>query len=141
MPVFAQIGKGPIRAIATYLAMGKKTMAKGTWNEAEMGPWLKYMCDGYNRFLDPDGYPANKPPWGTLNAINMNTGKFVWKIPFGLYPNLVSKGLANTGCMNFGGPVVTAGGRSWWCGRISPRTRWTRRTRWTGRGGADAVGR
>jgi glucose dehydrogenase len=110
MPSFAPLGNGAIRAIATYLATGRETMAKATWNQAELGPWLKYKIDGYNRFLDPDGYPANKPPWGTLNAINMNTGKFVWKIPFGQYPNLVSKGLANTGCMNFGGPVVTAGG-------------------------------
>jgi len=110
MPAFAQLGNGAIQAMAAYLATGKETLAKSTWNEAEMGPWLKYRIDGYNRFLDPDGYPANKPPWGTLNAINLNTGKFVWKIPFGEYPELVKKGMADTGSMNFGGPVVTAGG-------------------------------
>lgn len=110
MPAFVQLGHGAVQAIATYLATGKRTMAKATWNRAEMGPWLRYRIDGYNRFLDPDGYPANKPPWGTLNAINLNTGKFVWKIPFGDYPNLARKGLRHTGCMNFGGPLVTAGG-------------------------------
>ncbi len=110
MPAFAQLGEAPIRAIATYLATGKQTMARGTWNEAEMGPWLKYMSDGYNKFLDPDGYPAVKPPWGTLTAINLNTGKFAWRIPFGEYPELVKKGIRNTGSENYGGPLVTSGG-------------------------------
>jgi quinoprotein glucose dehydrogenase len=110
MPAFSQLGDAAIHAIAAYLATGKQTFAKYRWNEAEMGPWLKYRADAYIRFLDPDGYPANKPPWGTLNAINLNTGKFVWRIPFGQYPELAAKGLADTGCMNFGGPVVTAGG-------------------------------
>jgi glucose dehydrogenase len=110
MPAFAQIGKAPIQAIATYLATGKETMAKANWNEAEMGPWLKYRSDGYNKFLDPEGYPAVKRPWGTLNAINLNTGQFAWRIPFGEYPALVKKGIRNTGTENYGGPLVTAGG-------------------------------
>jgi glucose dehydrogenase len=110
MPAFAQIGKGPIQAIATYLATGKQTMARVAWNEAEMGPWLKYMSDGYNKFLDPDGYPAVKPPWGTLTAIDLNTGKFTWRIPFGEFPELVKQGIRNTGSENYGGPLVTAGG-------------------------------
>jgi len=110
MPAFAQLGNGAIQVMATYLATGKQTLARATWNKAEMGPWLKYRIDGYNKFLDPDGYPANKPPWGTLNAINLNTGKFAWKVPFGEYPDLLKKGLPNTGSMNFGGPLVTAGG-------------------------------
>ena len=50
------------------------------------------------------------PPWGTLNAINLNTGEYVWKIPLGEYPELAAKGLKNTGTENYGGPVVTAGG-------------------------------
>ena len=44
---------------------------------------LKYGIDGYNKFLDPDGYPAVTPPWGTLNAINLDTGDYAWKKPFG----------------------------------------------------------
>jgi quinoprotein glucose dehydrogenase len=71
---------------------------------------MKYLNDGYNRFLDPDGYPAIKPPWGTLNAINLNTGEYAWKIPFGEYPALAEAGMHNTGSENYGGPVVTAGG-------------------------------
>jgi quinoprotein glucose dehydrogenase len=61
-------------------------------------------------FLDPEGYPAVVPPWGTLNAIDMNTGKYLWKIPFGEYPELVAKGVHDTGSQNYGGPILTAGG-------------------------------
>jgi quinoprotein glucose dehydrogenase len=64
----------------------------------------------YAKFLDPDGYPGIKPPWGTLSAIDLNTGKYVWKIPLGEYHELAAHGLTNTGCENYGGPVVTAGG-------------------------------
>jgi quinoprotein glucose dehydrogenase len=110
MPAFAQLGKGPIEAIATFLATGKQTMVRAAWNEAEMGPWLKYMSDGYNKFLDPDGYPAVKPPWGTLTAIDLNTGKFAWRIPFGEFPELVKQGIRDTGSENYGGPLVTSGG-------------------------------
>ncbi|HET8923984.1 MAG TPA: PQQ-binding-like beta-propeller repeat protein [Candidatus Acidoferrum sp.] len=71
---------------------------------------MKYRLTGYKKFLDPDGYPAVAPPWGTLNAINSNTGEYVWKIPLGEYPELASKGMKNSGTENYGGPVVTAGG-------------------------------
>jgi quinoprotein glucose dehydrogenase len=50
------------------------------------------------------------PPWGTLNAIDLNTGKYLWRIPFGEYPELEAKGIHHTGSDNYGGPVVTAGG-------------------------------
>jgi len=73
-------------------------------------PAMKYHFTGYHRFLDLDGYPAVAPPWGTLNAINLNTGEYVWKIPLGEYPDLAAKGEKNTGSENYGGPVVTAGG-------------------------------
>jgi quinoprotein glucose dehydrogenase len=71
---------------------------------------MPYKMEGYNKFLSPDGYPAISPPWGTLNAINLNTGEYVWKIPFGEYPELKAKGIPPTGTENYGGPVVTAGG-------------------------------
>ncbi len=71
---------------------------------------LKYRLDGYGKFLDPDGYPAAEPPWGTLNAINLEKGEIAWRIPFGKFPELVAKGIRNTGSENYGGPVVTAGG-------------------------------
>ena len=71
---------------------------------------MKYRFTGYNKFLDPEGYPAIAPPWGTLNAINLNTGEYAWKIPLGEYPELAAQGLKNTGSENYGGPIVTAGG-------------------------------
>ncbi len=73
-------------------------------------PAFKYHFTGYHKFLDPEGYPAVAPPWGTLNAINLNTGEYAWKIPLGEYPDLAAKGVKNTGTENYGGPVVTAGG-------------------------------
>jgi len=71
---------------------------------------LKYHFTGYRKFLDPDGYPAVVPPWGTLNAIDLNTGKYLWSIPLGQYPELVAKGMPDTGSENYGGPILTAGG-------------------------------
>jgi quinoprotein glucose dehydrogenase len=65
---------------------------------------------GFNRFRDPDGYPATAPPWGTLNAIDMNTGQYLWQIPFGYYPELAARGMKDTGSESYGGPVVTASG-------------------------------
>ncbi|GAC1630085.1 MAG: hypothetical protein NVS9B14_00220 [Candidatus Acidiferrum sp.] len=73
-------------------------------------PGMKYRFTGYKKFLDPEGYPAIAPPWGTLNAIDLNTGEYIWKIPFGTYPELEAKGMTDTGSENYGGPVVTAGG-------------------------------
>ncbi len=66
-----------------------------------------YLSTGYNKFLDKNGHPAITPPWGTLNAIDLNTGDYLWKIPFGNEPNLPEKG---TGTENYGGPVITASG-------------------------------
>ncbi|GMV90861.1 MAG: hypothetical protein AMXMBFR82_06390 [Candidatus Hydrogenedentota bacterium] len=65
---------------------------------------------GYHRFVDPDGYPAIQPPWGTLTAIDLNEGEILWQVPLGTFPELAEQGLANTGTENYGGPIVTAGG-------------------------------
>jgi quinoprotein glucose dehydrogenase len=69
-----------------------------------------YSISGYSKFLDRDGYPAVKPPWGTLNAIDLNTGEYVWKITYGETPELEAKGAAQTGSESYGGPVITASG-------------------------------
>lgn len=107
MPSFAQLGIPAIKAIADYVLTGQDTSVQANENKQL---FMRYLNDGYNRFLDPDGYPAVKPPWGTLNAINLNTGQLAWKIPLGEYPKLAAQGLTNTGTENYGGPVVTAGG-------------------------------
>ena len=60
-------------------------------------------------FVDQNGYPAIAPPWGTLNAVDLEKGEILWKVPLGEYPDLVEKGIRNTGAKSFGGPVVTAG--------------------------------
>jgi quinoprotein glucose dehydrogenase len=72
--------------------------------------YLKYRSTGLKIFLDPDGYPAITPPWGTLNAIDLNKGEIRWQIPFGEYPKLVAQGITNTGTDNYGGAIVTKNG-------------------------------
>jgi len=74
------------------------------------GPNTEYSFTGYRKFLDPDGYPAIAPPWGTLSAIDLNSGEYLWKIPLGEYPALAAQGMRDTGSENYGGPIVTAGG-------------------------------
>ena len=65
---------------------------------------------GYIQFLDHEGYPAIKPPWGLLNAIDLNTGEFAWRVPLGEHPELTKRGVPRTGTETFGGSIVTAGG-------------------------------
>jgi quinoprotein glucose dehydrogenase len=115
MPSFARLGGDEVRALAHYVTYGQdlavRTPAPGSPEALAAAKIdLKFRSDGYNKFLDKDGYPAIQPPWGTLNAINLNTGNYAWKIPFGEYPELAAKGMRNTGSENYGGGVVTAGG-------------------------------
>ena len=70
----------------------------------------RYNFTGYPRFLDDEGYPANKPPWGTLNCLDLNTGKLLWSVPLGEYPELAARGFPKTGTENYGGAIATAGG-------------------------------
>lgn len=74
-------------------------------------PYLPaYISNPWRRFTDQDGYPGIKPPWGTLNAIDLNTGEYLWSVPLGEYPELSEKGIPITGTASYGGPIVTAGG-------------------------------
>jgi len=109
MPPFATLPAEYINAIVEYVTSGKEAVVSAP--AAAPSPIdTPYRSAGYLKFLDVEGYPAIVPPWGTLNAINLNTGEYAWKIPLGEYPELAEKGLKNTGSENYGGPVVTAGG-------------------------------
>jgi quinoprotein glucose dehydrogenase len=112
MPGFPYLSPGAVAALVDYLSTGTDAPSAAPPSTAPSSPppTLPYRFTGYRTFLDPDGYPAVAPPWGTLNAINMNTGELAWQIPFGEYPELVATGVRNTGSENYGGPVVTAGG-------------------------------
>lgn len=109
MPPFPALSpsSGQGRALINYLIRGESRRAD---READSTGPAGYDTTGYDKFLDQDGYPANSPPWGTLNAINLDTGEYVWKQAFGQYPELVAKGFPDTGSENYGGPVITAGG-------------------------------
>jgi len=106
MPGFPTLSEEEVDALVDYLKTGRsRAVTPGTSATA-----LKYRFTGYKKFLDPDGYPAIAPPWGTLTAINLDTGDQAWQVPLGEYPKLAAQGLTNTGTENYGGPVVTAGG-------------------------------
>ena len=107
MPAFPQLRRRELTALSAYLktAPGVVTLGDGSRPSAE-----RYSIDGYPLFLDEHGVPAIAPPWGTLNAIDLVNGEIIWKVPLGEYPQLVAKGIRNTGSLNFGGAVATAGG-------------------------------
>jgi glucose dehydrogenase len=112
MPGFHTIPDQELEALLDYMGIHANTLAPHATEEtsnAENGE-MRYQFTGYRKFLDQDGYPAISPPWGTLNAVDLNTGKYLWKIPLGEYPELAAKGMKNTGSENYGGPIVTASG-------------------------------
>jgi quinoprotein glucose dehydrogenase len=111
MPSFAQLGDPAINGLKDFLLRGvdKEVDVKPRRSQTA-SPGLKYSTETFKKFLDPDGYPANTPPLGTLSAINLDTADYAWKIPLGEYPELVAQGLKDTGSENHGGGVVTAGG-------------------------------
>ena len=87
MPAFTSLSDDQLTALVHFVVGiqdKEESPRRGT------SPRAKYRFTGYDKFLDPDGYPAVVPPWGTLNAINLDTGEYVWKIPFGEYPELAA---------------------------------------------------
>jgi quinoprotein glucose dehydrogenase len=107
MPAVADLDEDDLNALLTYLDV--QPAVYSPLDDGQTAP-DRYNFTGYHRFVDPDGYPAIAPPWGTLNAVDLKTGKFLWKIPFGEFPQLASQGVKNTGSESYGGPIVTAGG-------------------------------
>ena len=104
MPAFTQLSQEQVNNVIAYLESGEGEVEQivgvnGRVRYSDEAPF----------FVDPYGAPAISPPWGTLNAIDLGKGEILWKVPLGEYPELVAKGIRNTGAKNFGGPVATAG--------------------------------
>ncbi len=117
MPSFKQISANDKQALLAFLLKipAKPTdaalMPKEPPSSKKADPnAVPYMMDGYKRFLDKDGYPGIKPPWGTLDAVDLTSGKLLWKVPLGEYPELTKRGIPKTGTELYGGPLVTKGG-------------------------------
>ena len=84
-------------------------------NQAETHPSApakspSYTYNGYPKLLDNEGFPGCKPPWGTLNCIDLNSGILRWQVPLGEHEVLTERGIPITGTENFGGSMTTAGG-------------------------------
>ena len=113
MPSFNHIPKSERENLAEYLSKTEVISKKANSDSPPMvtrKSQIPYVMKGYDRFVDKDGYPGIKPPWGTLNAVDLNSGKLLWKVPLGEYAELIERGLGITGSRNYGGPVVTKGG-------------------------------
>lgn len=115
MPGFKRLTANEKKSLVAFL-FGEKENAsqeaakRVSKNEITDDKPTEYRISGYTKFLDKDGYPAIRPPWGTLNAINLNTGEYVWTKTFGTYPDLEAKGIPQTGSESYGGPVITKTG-------------------------------
>ena len=113
MPAFKQLSSEEVNSLASFVLDQKKEQSHkfiASLQAIDSFRNLPYSSTGYHKFLTKEGYPAIKPPWGSLSAINLNTGQLAWKIPLGEYPELIKKGIPPTGTENYGGPVVTSGG-------------------------------
>ncbi|MEO5568196.1 MAG: PQQ-binding-like beta-propeller repeat protein [Gemmatimonadaceae bacterium] len=107
MPAFAgTFDNATINNLVNYLITGKDIAVELGTNPNV----LRYRSSGLQILLDPDGYPPITPPWGTLNAIDLNAGEIKWSVPLGEYPALAAQGMKNTGTDNYGGAIVTENG-------------------------------
>ncbi|WP_254082776.1 c-type cytochrome [Dawidia cretensis] len=113
MPGFQHLSTEEKNAIAVYILNLKKRQERPyekQLSSAEEFRKLRYNISGYNKFVTPKGLPAIAPPWGTLTAIDLNTGEHVWKKVLGEDEEMKALGATITGTENYGGPVVTQGG-------------------------------
>ena len=109
MPSLGYVPETTKELIADYLKIANEIGLKNSQNPNKSSN-AKYVFGGWKRLLDSEGYPGNKPPWGWLTALNLNTGKIIWRTPLGDDEKLARRGLKNIGTENMGAPVATAGG-------------------------------
>ena len=138
MPGVPDMSEPDLDSLLDYLMLRDGFVKPGTGSPERPS----YSVTGYPKFYDPEGYPANKPPWGTLNCLDLNSGKLVWRVPLGEYPALAAQGIRNTGTENYGGAIVTAGGLVFCAGTRDNRIRafdkdsgrelWSATLPWTG---------
>jgi quinoprotein glucose dehydrogenase len=110
MPSFRYLGETEKSLVADYLLERNKKELSTNRETGDGSSIVPFAHKGYNRFFDMNGYPAVKPPWGNLSAIDLNNGKILWQVTLGEFPELTAKGIPPTGTENYGGPAVTAGG-------------------------------
>ena len=109
MPSFASLPVAEKRALIEYL--GYELAPSDTADSAPQRPrTAPYEFVGYERWRDSSGSPAIKPPWGTLSAIDLNSGEYRWRIPLGEFAALTARGIPVTGTEQYGGPIATGGG-------------------------------
>ena len=105
MPAFTFLEQEEQSAVADYILNYKP----GSTAEMDTSGFRGYAITGYNKLQTMEGLPAIDPPWGSLNAVSLKTGKVLWKKPLGYHP-LAGNGEMITGTENYGGPVATSGG-------------------------------
>lgn len=112
MPGFTQLSGAEKKALVSFLFGLEKPGDKAAAPSKKVPPYAPYKVTGYNKFLDSKGNPVLKGPWGTLNAIDLNTGEYRWTLPLGQQPRKdnAAGDDGQTGTENYGGPVATAGG-------------------------------
>ena len=108
MPAFAALTPLERRALSAFL-LGEGNDERHDTKELRFAGAYPYVATGHNVFRDPEGFPVNKRPWGTLSAIDLAAGELRFQVPLGTYPALEARGLPPTGTFNIGGPLVTAG--------------------------------
>lgn len=108
MPAFNFLSSAEKKAVLAYVE-GLNVVVEGALKKSALD-FSPFTSTGYTRWYDSKGYPVSRPPWGTLTAIEMNSGKHLWQVALGEYPELTAKGIAPTGTDLYGGPAVTAGG-------------------------------
>ena len=108
MTGFPQIKKAEMDALLQFL-YGEEMLKDDIKNDV-IPIETTYKHTGYKKFLDSNGLPAISPPWGTLHAIDLNSGDYIWSIPFGETMSLKEKGFPQTGSENYGGAIVTENG-------------------------------